>query len=293
MFKVSDSLMVHVFNWEHWEEGKPEKLVNELEKIVRATDKLIGGPLRREIVQTVCIEEYLDIKRKKSVREIPLVVEGRPFYAVCEDDDDPASAEWDEDKLEVTLRLWKDDRRVPVNDLMHELGHGIYRLLSKEHFLRFDTLYSRLRGKFMDRIVSRNWSPITSAERICSESFFLRDFDPEKDGYTCWKGYVHQGYEANTADKRNLFHRKKKNEIPRVRAFNINLDSEEAFAEFFAYYHELVRKPYYRFIPRRQRPRKKRIHPDLYEFGRKYMRSMISSARPVNRRNRKIPGCDY
>ena len=292
VFDVSRSLKVNVFNWEHWDEDKPEKLVGELEKIVKATDRLIGGPLRREIVQTVNIEEYLDIKRKKSAREIPMVVEGRPFYAVVNDDDDPAVAEWNEDLLEITLRLGKDDRRIPYADFMHEIGHGVYKFMSSQYFLMFSALYDHLKNKFMEKIVHRGWHPVTSASRICSEQFFLGDLDPAEIGYVCWRGYVHQDFEASTADKRNLFHRKRRSEIPRVDAFRINLDADEAFAEFFTYYHELVRKPVYKFIPRRQLPRKKRIHPDLYKFGRMYMRDIIRSARPVRRRTREIPVSD-
>lgn len=268
------------------DEERSDRLVEDLEGIFHAIDRLIGGPLRRELVVNLSLEELLDLKRKKRDREVPVVIEKKPFYVIQEDDDSPSVAEWGEEERKITLRLSEGERRAPFSDVMHEIGHGIYRALSMEHVVKFAEIYYRLLNKYISR-VSSGYDHLIAAERICSQQFFLKDVDPKEPGLICWDSVVHQDYEPFDSDKRDLFHRRRK--IPRVRAHRLLLDPEEAFAEFFSYYHGLRRRPKpYKITPAKQVPKRKKIQKDLYEFGQKYMRHIISSARPTNRNARKL-----
>jgi hypothetical protein len=270
---------------------RSERLVEDLENIVSAIDKLIGGPLRREIMRSVTLEDLVSMKRKKAERDIPIMVERRPVYSWEEDEDNPDIAELDDGTQTVTVRLEKAASRIPFYDMMHEIGHGIYGALSMDSFIRFVELYDRMKHKFMRRVAS-GWHPLTAATRICSQQFFLKEIDPKEDGFISWQGYVHQDYEVDSVGKRNYFHRNKN--VPRVKGFRVMLDPEEGFAELFARFYELRRRPKpYKIVPRRQVAKRKRMHPDLYDFGKRHMRRMISTARPVNRRSRKLPVSEY
>jgi len=214
------------------------------------------------------------------------VIENKPFYVVDEDNDVHTLAEWSGEDRKVMLRVSERNRNIPFRDFMHELGHGIYKSISQEYFVKFSELYFRLLNKFISR-VSSGYDHLIAAERICSQQFFLDSVDPKEQGFICWQGLVHQDYEPFDSDKRDMFHRVRK--IPRIHASRIRLDPEEAFAEFFAYYHHLRRRPLpYKIVPDPQRPKQKKMQKDLYEFGAKYMRQIIRSAKPHSRKERTL-----
>jgi hypothetical protein len=255
-------------------------LFHDLEQLLAATDKVIGRPLRRELFSQVNLEEKLSLKKRMPVTESPVVIEGKPFYLQLEDED--ANCSYAEIVIgsEMTLRLGAGARKIDFADYWHEIGHGVYQRMSSEFMVAFSRCYSGLFHNFIGR-VRAGGDPVRVAKYLCSDRAFLDGDDEPR--FTCWRGFVGQEYPVDDRDKQQYFHRRR---VPKVAdAHSLNLHPEEAFAEMFAHYYKLRRRPApYSIVPD---PGFESKHA-LYRFAKRYMKAIIASVRPAARRQRVL-----
>ncbi len=266
--------------------GTSDRIVGDLEKIVEATERVIGKPLRRELFSQVNVEEVLKLGKRKAKREIPILIQGKPFYLKAGDEDeDDSYAEITEGSY-ITIKLPRGEDSLRFDDYWHEVGHGVYRRMDSEFLLKFSRAYHFLFHKFVKEVKSGK-HPINVAKDICSYQFFLGGVDPATEGLITWKGFVGQDYQVDTLAKLIYFHRRR---VPKIEeAFRVQFDPEEGFCEMFAHYFKVLRTP-------RHQSRPYSIVPDpkfekkgvLYRFAKKYMKQIISSARPNARKHRNL-----
>ena len=162
-------------------------------------------------------------------------------------------------------------------DISHEVGHKIYTRMDHAYQVVFEEIYQYMRAVFV-RSVMRGHSPKRVATAMHSYETFLTDVN-KLPGCVCWPGVVGKVDTPWDSDYKEQFH--KQNVMHITNAYTLLDDSEEAFCEFFARYHEFDRES------RELRPKQDYKNRVLKEFGDSHMASIIGSAAKEARDSRK------
>ncbi len=265
--------MLTVFN-----DCASDKLVSDLERVVEATDHLVGQGLRKELFSSINMDKYGKIARIVPGSYDYILIEGTTVK-VKRTDKYRAwhAALCDGDRMFLTVKDSSPDK-VDYRDYLHEIGHGMMSRMDSDYVLGFRKLYNSLLDEFID-LVRSGTKPVEAAESICSWNFFIEKYEPDTDGLICWKGFVGRN-SAYDEDLANVYSSNKSVKRP-VLAYRILTDFDEAFAETFAYYFRLKRRPEpYSFVPGDFLANKSE---KLYSFCKENMEGIIGSAQLSNR----------
>lgn len=268
------NMHVHVSRWLN---GRSESLVEDVRRFFRALDRKIGRELREYIVNEVKIEEPLKLKIERQAEDnVAAIVSGNPKYFRQVTRWVAHQAQIDEQK--ITLQIPGKKKQIPHYDCLHEVGHGIYRLMHAGYHAPFRKLFFE-QSELVRARIEMGEDPIKVAKDVHSSETFLGPME-EIPAWLCWPGFVGKVDSPWGWELEALFH--KDDNIPeRKTAYAFLTDSEEAFCEFFAYYHTFNRSNH------TLRPNPKYKNPFFKDFGDTYLENIIESAGRQSREERK------